>query len=306
MDANPSPSSLGLDVFSQPGPLTDAGDRSGLFDGLPDSIPELCSAVQGLVLHRNWVPAYGLELPPERNADAQARTIPAILERILELDPRPLAEAREPLSRFMGTCRDFALLTTAILRHQGVPARARCGFGAYFKPGHFEDHWVCEHWSEAQRRWVRSDPQIDEVQRKVLSLELDWLDLADDEFVLAGEAWRRCRAGEVDPELFGIFEFHGLDFVRGNVWRDLAALNRVELLPWDDWGLPKRLGDQPGNDAELAQVDRIAAATNGRPLDFATLEKIYAEEPEVRVEGSVLNWQTGKIDAIPGLSAPDA
>jgi hypothetical protein len=33
-------------------------------------------------------------------------------------------------------------LTVALLRAAGVPARARCGFGAYFRPGWLEDHWI--------------------------------------------------------------------------------------------------------------------------------------------------------------------
>jgi hypothetical protein len=35
------------------------------------------------------------------------------------------------------------VLAAAMLRAQGTPARARCGFGGYFGSGAFEDHWVC-------------------------------------------------------------------------------------------------------------------------------------------------------------------
>ena len=44
-----------------------------------------------------------------------------------------------------------------------------------------------------------------------------------------------CRAGQANPDLFGVFDMHGMWFIRGNVVRDLAALNKVELLPWDCW-----------------------------------------------------------------------
>ena len=33
----------------------------------------------------------------------------------------------------------------------GVPARARCGFGAYFEKGKFVDHWVTEYWNEGRK-----------------------------------------------------------------------------------------------------------------------------------------------------------
>ena len=41
----------------------------------------------------------------------------------------------------MGNCRDFSTMLCTVLRYQNTPARARCGFGAYFLPDHYEDHW---------------------------------------------------------------------------------------------------------------------------------------------------------------------
>ncbi|WP_456781864.1 transglutaminase domain-containing protein [Bradyrhizobium sp. USDA 3315] len=38
------------------------------------------------------------------------------------------------------TCRDFSLMLCSVLRHHGVPARIRCGFGRYFAPHPFHDH----------------------------------------------------------------------------------------------------------------------------------------------------------------------
>ena len=75
--------------------------------------------------------------------------------------PRPLDR------RLVGNCRRFSVLLVAMLRHQGVPARARCGFGAYFLPNHFEDHWVVEYWNQEGGRWVFVDAQLDELQREV-------------------------------------------------------------------------------------------------------------------------------------------
>jgi hypothetical protein len=48
----------------------------------------------------------------------------------------------------------------AMLRAQGTPARARCGFGGYFGSGTFEDHWVCEYWDEAAPGWNQSSTRI--------------------------------------------------------------------------------------------------------------------------------------------------
>jgi transglutaminase-like putative cysteine protease len=63
------------------------------------------------------------------------------VRRIVAHDPRPLTEARAPAERLVGVCRHFTLLHVEMLRRAGVRARARCGFGAYFVPGRFVDHW---------------------------------------------------------------------------------------------------------------------------------------------------------------------
>ena len=66
------------------------------------------------------------------------------------------------------------------------------------------------------------------------------------------------RKGDAEPDRFGIFDLRGDWFIRGNVVRDLAALNKVELLPWDAWGvMPEH--DLVGRDDDDELVDRIAA-----------------------------------------------
>lgn len=295
MEADP-----GLQAFyAQPGPLTNPGPYRPLLDDLPRDVEELCAIVQGLVLHMHWAPAYGVTLSEERRRDAQARTFRAILARILQLDSRPLGEPRPPEARFVGTCRDFSLLLCATLRQQGVPARARCGFAAYFSPGKFEDHWVCEYWSAAQRRWVRVDAQIDALQRDTLHLEFDPLDVPTDQFLVAGRAWELCQAGHGDPARFGIFDMRGLWFIRGNLLRDLASLNRMELLPWDGWGLMLELGQKDESSPEdLSLLHRIASLTQGGDDAFGAMRNLYDSEPRLRVPSVVANFQTSADESI--------
>lgn len=56
----------------------------------------------------------------------------------------PLTQPRAPEQRVAGNCRHFSVLAVSMFRAQGVPARARCGFGGYFGTNTFEDHRVCE------------------------------------------------------------------------------------------------------------------------------------------------------------------
>ncbi len=285
--------------YAQTAPLSDPHEHRERLAELPDGVPELCAVIQGILIHRAWAPAYGWKLPDERMQDAQARTTHAILDRIFALDPRPLHESREPHVRFAGTCRDFALMLCSMLRVRGVPARARCGFGRYFQPGQFEDHWVCEHWDGAAEQWVLTDSQIDGLQRQALRLGFDPLDVPRDQFVVAGEAWELCRSGLEDPMKFGIFDMHGLWFVRGNLQRDFASLNRDEVLPWDDFGMMLAIapGEEP-SDVQMALLDRIAALTIEPDANFDEIRELYVAEPSLRVGEMVKNWQTMANEAI--------
>ena len=189
--------------------------------------------------HRDIAPfLYGLTLTEEQRDDGHIRPIAQMLTRIHELDSRPITTARDVGHRLPSVCRHFSLMLCSILRYQGIPARPRCGFGAYFNPGRFEDHWVCEYWNVAQSRWILVDAQMDAIQRKTFKLDFNPVDVPRDRFIIAGDAWQMCRSGLADSAAFGLTHVHlqGLWFVQGNVLRDVASLNRMEMLPWDVWG----------------------------------------------------------------------
>ena len=123
-------------------------------------------------------------------------------------------------------------------------------------------------------------PQFDVVLRQKLGLNFDPFNLPAGQFLAGGEAWRLCRAGRADPASFGISVWWGAWFVRNNVVRDLAALNKLELLPWDSWGLMDRtsgLGDGPADQL----VDEVAAATS--TANWAVVRRLYAGDDRLGV-----------------------
>lgn len=276
-----------LAYYAQPGPMTAPGPHAALFDRLPRDIAGLVACVQGLMLHVFWAQRYGVQLDEARQGEVQIRPVERKLARILELDSRPLTELRPLQRRLVGNCRDFSTLLCAMLRHQGLPARARCGFGTYFVPGHYEDHWVVEYWSAAQGRWLMVDAQLDELQRRALAIDFDPLDMPPGRFVTGGTAWQMCRNGLADPDAFGIFDMHGLAFVAGDLVRDFLALNRLEILPWDAWGLIRGL-DEPYPPDDLALLDRIAALTLAPDACLAELRALFEGEPRLRAPD---DWQ---------------
>jgi hypothetical protein len=226
-----------LEAYTIFTPTNDPFDFKPLFDDVPSSIPELVKVVQGLYLHIFWAERYGYRIPKPREAEVNLRTIRARITALLALDKSFLLNARPLEKRLLGNCRDFSQLMAMMLRLKGIPARARCGFGTYFLPEHYEDHWLTEYWDDTSNRWVQVDSQLDEFQQKALKLDFDPLDIPHGQFVLAGDAWRMCRVSATNPDDFGIFEWHGMNFIAGNVWRDLLSLKLVELLPWDDWDI---------------------------------------------------------------------
>ncbi len=284
---------------TRPGVMTDLGRHAAAVDALPRDLGALCAVIQGDLLHFHWAGAYQVRLTPERAAQQHLRTAAATLDAILAIDPRPLTEHRAPADRAVGICRHYAVVTAAMLRAQGVPARSRCGFGAYFNPGTFEDHWVVEYWSDAEGRWVLADSQLDALQRGVLKPDFDPLDTPRDRFIVAGDAWRMCRAGGVDPNKFGIMDLRGLWFVAGNVVRDFAALNNMEMLPWDCWG-PAPPTDQAISDERLTLFDRLADLTLDADRRFGELRALYEGDSGLRVPSEVFNALTNRMEPVAG------
>jgi hypothetical protein len=276
-----------VDFYATPGPMTKLDGVEHVLRDTPDKPSDIVAMVQGLVLHPFWAGAYGVDLAPERAEEVQIRPASGIVERALELDSRPLIEPREPALRFAGNCRHFSTLTVALLRRAGVPSRARCGFAGYFEAGKWVDHWVVEHWDGT--RWVMLDAQIDGLQRQATGLAADPADLPPGQFLPAGDAWLRCQSGELDGDRFGILDMWGKWFITGNIARDLAALNKVEMLPWDGWGTLADDRPPAGGDA---YVDEIATLTTSG--DHAAIRQRYETDDGLRVPSHVKVFFTSR------------
>lgn len=286
-----------LEYFATPGVMTSPGSYGPLFDCLPSSPGSLCRVVQGLMIHVHWLERYGAQLPKPRLDELQLRSVAAKLARIGELDPRPLTEVRTIDRRLVGNCRDFSVMLASILRYRGIPARARCGFARYFLPDHYEDHWVCEYWSAELQRWITVDSQLDDLQRRVLAVEFDPLDVPRDQFLPGGEAWRLCRAGLADPDKFGIFDMHGLWFVRGNFVRDVASLNKIELLPWDCWGLVDAR-EEDLSAADLTLLDQAAELTCGDVPEWESVWQLYESDGRLRVPSVIRSYTDAGVQEV--------
>jgi hypothetical protein len=283
------------DYFTRPGHMSNPGAAADLLADAPGDIAGTIAFVQNLVVHMHWARAYRIELTAERRDEANIRSLEDMLVLIDRRDARPLAAPRTPDQRMVGNCRHFSLFGTALLRRAGIPARARAGFGGYFNPGTFEDHWVVEHWNGTS--WRLLDVQIDATQRALLKLDFDTTDISHEKFVIAGDAWTRCREGRADPKTFGIFDMRGLWFIASNVLRDFASLNGVEMLPWDVWG-PMVMSDDLLTPQKLALFDGLAQLTLDVDGRFAELRSLYDADATLKVPAVVFNAERNRTESI--------
>lgn len=286
--------------YANPESMTKGGSHTDALLSLPSKISELARCVQQLVIYDVVAKDfYGFEIPVERQDEIHLRSVESLLNRILELDHASLTEPRTPSHRVVGRCHHFTKLAVAALRAHGIPARVRCGFGGYFNPPRFEDHWLCEYWDAVKQRWVLADVQFDQVWIDKLKIRHDVLDVPRREFLVAGDAWRQCRTGERDANDFGIefAKLRGLWFIAGSLIREVASLNKVEMLPWDAWGAQPKPNAQLDKD-ELRFFDQLAALTSDPDAAFEELESAYQHDERLHVPQQVFNSLTREMESV--------
>lgn len=256
--------------------ITDPKEYTNLYEHLPRTVSEVSKVSQGLVLHYvgdKWQYNY----PPERTNEINTRYVSDIIKRILELDARPLNEPRTPDTRFIGCCRDFTALSVSMLRQGGIPARSRHGFADYFEPGYYVDHVVVEYWNGQE--WKLCDSEI---MQEYFNFNV--LDVPRDRFIVGGKAWQMCRAGQADPERFGLgsaVPIKGWSFIRSRMMQDLAALNKTEMLCWEEWvfdGPQEELSE-----SDLALLDHVAEVTQQGDAGFAEWRRLFTEDERLRL-----------------------
>jgi hypothetical protein len=283
-----------LKYYAAPGALSDLSDSKDFTGWLAPEPRVIFQVAQGLIIHDMWLERYGVKPRPAQQRSMCTLSADDILTQAAKLRKISISPAlpRSPEERVVACCRDFTILATALFRAKCIPARARCGFALYLAaPGFYEDHWVCEYWNGS--RWAAIDPQIDPFQQSALQnyantekdidpeykemlLSLDPLNVTAKHFVNAGMAWKMYRENEADPDKFGIGadpkkcgleSLYGAWFIRGQLLRDFAALNKVEPAPflvrldvgqnWKSWRLVSAK-DSELSDGDLKLLDTMA------------------------------------------------
>lgn len=270
-----------LDFYKSQSRFTDPGEFVHMFEDVPTSINELVKIVQGIVIDKDLIELYGETISDEQKNDTESRYVETILKIITDRNNNPLSVERPPKERFVGSCRDYAIVLCSMLRHINIPARLRCGYANYFniEGEFFEDHWVCEYWNEEKDRWVLVDANVDEDVREKYNVAINNLSVPHDHFIVAGKAWQMCRNGETDPNKFGVSSMgiKGFWLIRGNVVRDLAALNKVEMLPWDVWKIMDKGPDDFSPEEEWELLDDVAQVI-AQDIDLEKVKSVFSNK----------------------------
>ncbi|WP_372487942.1 transglutaminase-like domain-containing protein [Streptomyces guryensis] len=285
---------MSLAFYATHSTFSDPDELAEHYADLPRAPGRLARISRDLLVHRLEGDLFGHTHPADRlHNDAETRYVDDILRLLVARNDAPLHVRREVGDRFVGTCRDFSLLLCSFLRQAGVPARIRSGFADYFGSDGFHcDHVVTEYWDE-KRGWLFADAQLADPRLTAhWNAGFDPMDVPRDRFLVAGKAWRTIRAGAADPRTFGLHPpeqgpFWGERFVAGNIRLDLAMLNKVETLLWDEWGLDEGQPGTPLSETARELYDRAASVADDE-VPFDEARKLFAEEDTLRTPRTVL------------------
>jgi hypothetical protein len=239
--------------------VTSVGRSTSAIDDLPSDLFGLREVSQQLVAHYMGA-SDGTSAPITRDRlkEVDTRFANLMFARLLEMGSPKLFRKRSPEERIAGCCRDFAVLFVAMARHNGIPARVRVGYATYFQPGWYLDHVIAEIWDSDGKRWRLIEPEISDAT--VAKVNFDPLDVPRDRFVTGPRAWLAARSGQIDPDRFVVAPDFQEPYTRSwlslrhHIVQDLAALNKIEMLVWDQWGILNE--DDPLRHAEI--LDQLA------------------------------------------------
>lgn len=287
--------------------VTDLGPTRTVFDELPGDLRGIREVSQQLVAHyMGSSDGTTGPVPRDRLGEVDTRYARAMFDLLLSRGPAVLTRERPLEERIAGCCRDFAVLYVAMARQKGIPARVRVGYATYFKPGWYVDHVIAEIWDSREQRWRLVEPEI--TPKIVAKVGFDPLDVPPDRFVTGPRAWRAARSGEMDPEHFVVAPDLQIPYTRSwlslrhHLVQDLAALNKTEMLVWDQWGILNE--DDPLRHTET--LDALAGDLSSTGVGSATIAR-WSRTDGLRVAPSVTSYSPVQeepliVDVSPSLA----
>lgn len=79
--------------------------------------------------------------------------------------------------------------------------------------------------------------------------------------------------------------------------RDFAALNKIELLPWDCWGLADKSEKEITSD-DLSLLDQVAALTLAGDEQFTQVRSLYEGDNRLRVPAVIRSYTDAGVQMV--------
>jgi len=263
--------------------MTHIQEMKSMVKDLPRDIPSIVKVVQNCLIHQHWAKQYGIDVNESNIFEVNIREVENKLKR---LNQKGITNIIEPITldnKLIGICRDFTVLMTSLCRELNIPARSRCGFADYFEEGKYIDHWVCEVWDKNEERWIMIDAQLDEYQSKALEIIFNPIDIKDQHFITADQAWLMCRDNQTDPNIFGIFKWWGYDYLRCNLILDANSLVGMAMQPWDFWDGYKSLPIEEWTEDNYREMDKLACLISTIDQDPSKLIEFVESNDKIKV-----------------------
>jgi hypothetical protein len=145
-----------------------------------------------------------------------------------------------------------------------------------------------------EHRWVMEDA------------DLKMHDIPSDKFIVAGQAWQQCRAGQEVPTKYGYGgNWCGWYAISNNLVHDLAALNKTEELSLGMWGIMthENIPFSTYSAANMALLDAAALHTQSDNQGFDAMRAFYQKSEGICVPATVQSYnyiteQSSTVQAI--------
>lgn len=217
-------------------------------------------------------------------------TASAIFAEIFRRDEKGFYIGRPIDKRLILTCRYVSVLTSAILKANGIPCRSRAGWSKYLKKDLCLDHWVNEYYNYEEKRWVRFDLDdfydeefMQSKHYKENGISKEYLDIGKNQFYTGAEAWLNYRKNNnfIENFQYGAFKGQAKD-VLDYLFFDFMAINNFEVnylfspMVYDK-------GVENLTEAELKEIDNLAYLMLDVDKNFYKLRELYENTPKFRM-----------------------
>lgn len=279
-----------LEFYKKVSIYTNYGLYKDYFKKLPDDLKELTKLINDQYIHR--IVLYRSYLNDEklkkeypwyryRLHDDILITVPAITSELFRLDDRGFTHLRDNKNKVVITCRYASILLASILKAKGYSARVRSGFGKYFQPDQYVDHWLVEYYDENKNKWILVD--ADKIECSMFK-NYNNIDVNRSYYFTAAEAWLDVRSGKEDINKFvhgG--RIKGLDMLARSLFYDFHSLMNDEI---SYLFFPNYIDDKREfftlNIDELKELDDLASLMLDPDSNFDELRYLFNNDKRFR------------------------